>query len=209
MRRLLGLAVIFLVLSVSVPSYGYFLIYNVTGTVKGVNNTAPASIAWKGYLVLDFNDSNDLIVDANLVMYGKDSGKHKVYVVLNENDSNGLLHTDLRSKGNYTVFNFWDYNEPFDFEGLIIGKGALKDIGFGALHKKWIASSIKGTAMVWEGMLLDADDDIAGTGTVSASLYTVATKAVNSKAWTQDQIASELIDILTTKGYVAAVLPTP
>lgn len=217
MKRLVGLVVLVVVLSVCVPSYGYFLLYNVSASVKGVNNSTPASIAWKGYLVLDINDSSDDLDDANLIIYGKNSSKAKVYVVLNESDSNGFIDTDLWSQGNFAVFNFWSYgnpSSPFDFEGLVLGKGAYKDIGLGVSTKKWVASSMKGTTMVWEGMLLDADDDIAGTGTVSASLYTVATKAINTYGLTQDQILVDgyltypsLINGLKAKGFVAATLP--
>ncbi len=37
-------------------------------------------------------------------------------------------------------------------------------------------------------MLLDADDDILGTGDVSASLDPKTTKLVNANGWTQDNI---------------------
>ena len=39
MKRLLGLAVVFVVLCMSVPSYGYFLIYNISAAVKGADNS--------------------------------------------------------------------------------------------------------------------------------------------------------------------------
>ena len=210
MKRLLGLAVLFVVLSVCVPSYGYFLIYNVSGSAKGVNNETPASIAWRGYLVLNIDDSDNLM-DANLIMYGKDGDKAKVYVVLNDSDSDGFLDTSLWWQGNFMVLNFWSYgSNPFNFEGLILGKEALKDIGFGILDKRWVASSLKGTMMVWDGMLLDSDDEIAGTGKVSATLYNIATKVVNEDNWTQKEIMDELILIVTEdKGYVEATLPPP
>ncbi len=78
MKRLLGLVVLFVVLCVSVPSYGYYLIYNLSGSAKGINNGVPASIPWKGYFVVEVISDN--IVDANLIMYGKDSTKAKVYL---------------------------------------------------------------------------------------------------------------------------------
>jgi hypothetical protein len=214
MKRISAILVAMVMLMMCTSSFGYFLIYNASSSVKGVNGTAAASIAWKGYLVMNLNDSTDELVDANLVMYGKDSNKNKVYVVLNQSDSDGFLHTDLWSQGNFVVFNLWSYVNPFDFEGLVIGKGAVKDVGFGSSDLKWVGSSIKGTSMVWDGMLLDPDDEIAATGTISASLYTVATKAVNTYGMTQDQIVvsgyltyPSIIQLLQSKGYVAATLP--
>ena len=114
MRRLLGLAVIFLVLSVCVPWYGYFLIYNVSGSVKGVNNETAASIPWKAYLLVSL-DSNDEFVDANLIMYGKDSTKKPVYIQLNYSDSNHSLDIDIPDLGNvYTAIDLrTDVNTPF------------------------------------------------------------------------------------------------
>ena len=62
---------------------------------------------------------------------------------------------------------------------------------------------------MWDDMLLDhADQDILGTGTVSASLDLKTTKLVNANGWTQENIIetggtiagkhqNSLIEILT------------
>jgi len=210
MKRLLGLSVLFVVLSVSVPSYGFFLIYNLSTTVKGADydTDLKTTVPLKAYLVLNLNDISGDVVDANLIMYGKDTTKTKVYVQLNESDSAGFLSADIWYIGDYTFVDIWSYDNPFDFEMLLSGKEALKDIGFGAGDKVWVAGSIKGVNMVWDGFLLGAaGQDVSGTSNASASLYTVATKAVNRDSWTQDEIVDNLISILQNKGYVAATLP--
>jgi hypothetical protein len=179
--------------------------------VKGVNNETKASIPWKGYFVANLDDTNDVPVDANLIMYGQDSNKHKVYVVLNYSDANGYLDADAWWQGDYAVFNFWAYHTPFEFEGLMIGLAKAKSIGLA--DRKDVVSSMKGTMMVWGRMLFDADDDIAGTGNLSASLYAAETIYVNQNHWTQDEIMNGdgsrngLIQQLAGKGYVAATLP--
>jgi hypothetical protein len=220
MKRLMGLAVLFVVLSVCVPaSYGnsgyYYLIYNVSCTVKGANHDVKASIPLKAYLVLRFADGCDTLADANLIMYGKDSSKNKVYVQLNKYSSTtSIIGTELYG-GPFVIFDFWtDSSVPFDFQGIVVGKGAFKDIGLGTTQKKWVASSMTGSILVWDGMLLDADDWMTGTGTVSASLYTAATKAVNTYGLTQDQIIVSgygaykgIIQTLQAKGFSAATLP--
>jgi hypothetical protein len=214
MRRLFWLAVVFVVLSVCVPSYGYFLIYNMSGSVAGVNNETKASISVKGYLVANLDDTNDVPVDANLILYGQDSSKHKVYVVLNYSDANEYLEADAWWQGDYAVFAFWSSEYfPFDIEGLMVGLAKEKNIGLADM--KYVASSMKGSMMVWGNMLFDADDDIAGTGNISASLNVPETTYVNQNSWTQDRIMEGsgahkgLIQQLTSKGYVAATLPTP
>ena len=217
MRRLLGLAVLFVVLSVSVPSYGvssnYFLIYNLSSTVKGVNNTTPVSIPWKAYLVLSF-DNSDNAVDANMIMYGKDSNNVKVYVQLNYSDSAHLFNSDsFWQKGASKAFNFYSASDnPFDFVGFVIGKSKATNIGLS--NTKNIANSMTGTMIVWDNMLFNASDNIAGSGAVSMSLYTAATKAVNTYGLTQDQIVVDgyltyksIIQTLVAKGFTTATLP--
>jgi hypothetical protein len=211
MKRLLGLVVLFVVLCVSVPSYGYFLIYNVSGSVKGVNNNAPASISWKGYLVLKI--SADSVLDANLITYGLDSTKTKVYVE-HDFDATGAFKlgvtpgVNISSKGVLlTVDLVCDtVKTTFDFEGFTVGKAAYQDIGSGS--KEWVASSAKGVMIVRQGKLLSSADDITGTGTVSSSLWTVGTKYVNQNSWTQDMIINtgdshqkSLTQMLEAKGF--------
>lgn len=217
MKRLLGLAVLFVVLCMCVPSsYGtsgnYFLIYNVSCTVKGVNNDTKASIPLKAYYVVNL-DSGDNLVDANLIMYGKDSSKNKVYIEL-DHDANvpyKLLEDYWwQDKGDFAVFDIWDYNTPFDFEGLVVGLSAPKDIGLGTNNKKWVASSMTGPMMIWGDMLFDPDDDIAGGGTISASLDLKTTKLVNQNHWTEDQIINGTGGLIQKlRGYSPATLPPP
>ena len=59
MRKLLGLVVLLVILSVCVPSYGYFLIYNVSTTVKGADYATDlkTTIPLKGYLVLNLDET--------------------------------------------------------------------------------------------------------------------------------------------------------
>ena len=67
-------------------------------------------------------------------------------------------------------------------------------------------------------MLLDPDDNIFGTGTVSSSLNTALTKLVNANGWTQDEIVrtgkdnvrghiNSLIERLEAQHFQPATLP--
>jgi hypothetical protein len=180
-------------------SFGYFLVYNVSTTVKGADYETgmKASAPFKGYLVLRLNDSDEL-QDANLILYGNDANtpKNKVYVQLNRfgsSDSNCLkwnIGTPGGEQSNLVSSNFWTYankSSPFDFEWIVTGQKSVKNVG--SIDRK-VASSLKGVFMVWDGMLLDADQDIEGTSNISMVFNTAYTKLVNgtNPAWTQDQI---------------------
>jgi hypothetical protein len=201
MRKLSAGLVMLALLWMCSASFGYFLVYNVSATVNGVDYETElrVSVPLKGYLVLRLNDSNEL-QDANLVLYGKDANtpKSKVYVQLNyfeSSDSNCLkwdIGTPGGEQGNLVSSNFWTYankSSPFDFEWLITGQKSVKNVGYIAGDRK-VASSLKGVFMVWDGMLLDADQDIQGTSNISMTLNTAYTKGVNgtNPAWTQDKI---------------------
>jgi hypothetical protein len=193
MKRLLGLAVLFAILFMCAPSYGYFLVYNISATVKGVDYgyaQGVVSIPLKGYVLVTLNDS-DGFVDANLVLYGTNSTGEKVYVELNLNGNEYLDDTETWADYGY-AFVYIEGRDAsyFDWDGQVFGKTALKDIGLGSASKKNVAGSLKGAINVWEGMLLDTRQDIIGTASVSMSLNSSYTKAVNDNdpSWTKEEI---------------------
>jgi hypothetical protein len=211
MKKLQGLAVLFAVLYMCVPAYGdYSLIYNVSCTVKGINITSKASIPLKAYLVLRL-DNTDNLLDANLIMYGNDSHKHKVYVEHDYDAASGPYQLDasLFALGDFVAFKFACSSSPFDFEGIIFGNAVLKDVG--VVSTRRIASSMTGTLMISDDMLLDPNDSLMGTGNFSATLFTTVTKYANMNSWTQDEIingnGSKDGLIQRLKGYSEATLP--
>jgi hypothetical protein len=226
MRRISAALVVLVMLAMCALSFGnYFLIYNVSATVNGADDDTgvKTTVPMKGYLVVNLTDDDGDFVDANLILYGNDSStpkKQKVYVVLNYN-SDEFLDVESRVIGDFAFMDITG-SGPFNFEMLISGKQTLKDIGKGTLDKKNVPSSIKGNLIVRTGFLLgpDAEQDVAGTANVSATLWAVATKWVNGAndehvQWTQDEILSGrgeddgLIGILEGKLYRPAVLPLP
>lgn len=223
MKRISAILVVLVMLSMSASSFGFFLIYNVSTTVKGVSAVtgAKVTVPLKGYLVLDIDDSDGSILDANLILYGKDSNtpsKQKVYAQLNSNDAAGDLFASTWYLGDYTFLRL-EGNQPWDFEILLSGKEKLMDIGFGTLNKVSVASSIKGVNMVRAGILLGPDGmEMSGTANASATLWIAAVKMVNRDGWTQDEIVvtgkdtvdghvNSLIQRLEYKQYSAIVLP--
>jgi len=188
MKRILGLVVLFTVLSTCVPSFGnYFLLYNVSTTVKGVDYDdaeGAVTVPTKGYLLLTLDDSNEF-VDANLVLYGKNTENVKVFVELGYNDIGFLGDTYTWAAYGY-FFIYLQGMGYFDFEAQLIGKTKLKDIGLGTTEKKDVASRVKGVIAVWEDMLLDSSQDIKGTANMSMTLNNRLTKSFNDTEPTWD-----------------------
>jgi len=192
MKRLSALFVVLIMLGICTPSYGYFLIYKLSGTIrgiiynpsdtiKGVDDTNRVTIPFKGLLVMNIaldevNDTNTLI-DANLIVYGKDANNHKVYVQLNASDSNGFLDPFILERGNKRHFYKLNGNSPFDFNSFMMGN--VGKVNIGLTKRILLAPTLRGTITAEDSVFLDLDHKITGVGTISASLFTLATKGVN------------------------------
>jgi len=198
-------------------SYGYFLIYNVSTTVKGIDEEAgtPISIPLKGYLVLNMDDNCDATLDINLILYGKNPAGQKVYTQLNDNGNDYLGYAFGYTQWGYFTIRL-EGVDVFDFETGLMGKVKEKDVGLGSDSKKNVASSLKGVICVWDNMLLDTAEYITGTANISMTLNNKYTKTVNDTepSWTQEQIIEgQLVDgemtglkpLLEDKGYVEVV----
>ena len=210
MKRLAGL-ILFAAAYMAVPSYGagdsndYYLIYNVSGSLKGANLTFAATVPWKAYLVLDVNSSLNDYVDANLIIYGKNILGDKVYLLLNKTDSNSYLGVEIWLQGDMLVVDTFN-SSPFDFAMLLVGKVAAKNIGY--TTKVGVPAGFKGDTMFMSGKLFDPGDNLSAAGTASATLWSAKTQYVNSHNWTPDQIIltgspghKSLTQILNASGY--------
>jgi hypothetical protein len=213
-KKLSAVLVVLVMLGICTSSYGYFLIYNLTGAVRGVDtNDTVVTIHFKGYLVMDFNDSNSLI-DANMIMYGRDSHRHKVYVQLNASDSNEFLAVTISPRDKRTFYEL-NGSSLFDFNLFMMGSVFRRNIGLA--QGKDIASELRGVITNQEGIFFTLDQEITGVGTdISASLFTLATRGVNDPhnhfpitPHTQDGIVDALKEILAKKHYSQVNIPAP
>lgn len=207
-------------------SFGYLLLYNVSMTITGadVNVASRVTIPLKGYLLLNLSDSN-AIVDANLILYGRDADSKKKYVVIDYNNGAGLLEATLWYVDNVTFVDL-SGNSPFNFEMFFKGTTSLRNIGLGIDNRKSIAGGLTGNTTVRHKFILgpDANQDVSGTATVTATLWTAATKSINGasgkqESWTQDEVLltgkdfdgvhyRSLTEQLVRKNYTPATLPT-
>ena len=203
MRNLSTIMVVLVMLAMCATSFGnYFLIYNVSASVKGAddNTGLAATIPLKGYLVLNLSGPVT-VEDANLVLYGNDSNtpkKQKAYIELSYTEMADGHFVEMTHIGDFIFLEIAEYADPgpFYFDVYVMGKWKEKDIS-GTLTP--VASSMKGALVVWSGYLLgpSPDQDISGTSNISLTLNNTYTKYVNGTdpTWTQDQILNgQMID---------------
>jgi len=206
MRKLLGLTVVLAVLGVCAPSYGYILVYKITGGMKAVEWNVQKkiiSISVKGYAAIDINDSNEAVNDKQMVLYGKDaSGNLKYYEDSLDEDRAGV---DLYQIANVVELDIWDYNSPFYYEFVMTGNVKLTDVG--ASSKEFAASSLSGSLITWWAQLLDSSQELFGSGAATMTLDTTHTKAANQGSLSVDAVISTFIAGLEAKGYHPIVLP--
>ena len=204
MKKLSVLLAVLVILGICTSSYGYFLVYNLSGTVRGTDGMVDirnVTISFKSYLVMNFDDDTNSFDDANLIIYGRDPNNNKVYIQLNASDSNAFLDSSIWYRD---VKNFYELNgePPFDFR--IVVQGNVKSTNIGLAGKKDIAPHLKGVLTGEDGMFFEVGEEIAGIGNnFSASLQTTSTKAFNnpSDPCTPDEVIDELIGKLAGKGY--------
>jgi hypothetical protein len=104
MKKLLACLVALVMFGICSSSFGdYFIIYNVSSTVKEVNEGGiKGAIPLKSYLVVRLNDADEY-VDANLVMYGKGQNKQKVYVQLDDQGGNNYIDVEIIQRSDRTM----------------------------------------------------------------------------------------------------------
>jgi len=205
----MALFIVLVMLGICSSSYGLFLVYKVSTSVKGVDDVAGTAIAVRlnAYLLMNFDDEG-MFQDANLILYGKDAHGRKVYFQLNDSDSNDFLDIGMQVVGHpelYFVVGIWAYgvDNPFEFEGCMSGKMKARDIGFGPQEQWIVPSSFKGVFTSWYDMLLDKDQDIYGTGNLSVKLDNKTTCLFNAQVYMQDQAVEYVIGLLQASGYYA------
>ena len=143
MRKLLGLAVVLAALGFCAPSYGYILVYKVTGGMKAVEwniQKKIISVSVKGYAAIDINDSNGAVNDKQTVLYGKDaSGNLKYFEDSLDEDQAGIYWDATSSVAGVVEVDVWDYNSPFYYELVMTGNVKLTDVGTAA--KSWLQAA--------------------------------------------------------------------
>ena len=204
MKRLLVLFVILGVLGVCAPSYGYILVYKLSTTVKAVDTRtgvdAAEVIKLKGYLIVDYNETDVDVNDADVVMYGKDQDDTLACFRLDVEEDLTLNYEIGDINANAWV-GFRQGGNRSGIEVLLTGKTKVKDIGLS--EDKTIPGTLKGTLIVWDEIFLDPTRWylLKGSGNVSAPLHSGLTKEANENSYSSNTLADAIIADLVADGY--------
>jgi len=201
MKKLAMLAMLLLVLALCLPSYGSpsgdILVYKVSIASKAI--VIDEDVAYiggettKGYLVVDVDFTNAEepgILDSALVLYGKDLDGFKRQV--NMGDVINTYDQDPMEKNRNWAVGVWASREIGEM--VVIGKATWRDIGFGKLEKRIVATSLTGHG-IWRY------DPIKGiplmsSGTVKADLQSNWTKAYNEDGGTDfDDVVADIQNV--------------
>ena len=192
------LAMLLFVLALCLPSYGDILVYKVSIASKAI--VIDEDVAYiggettKGYLVVDvdFTNAEEPDIDSSaLVLYGKDLDGFKRQV--NMGDMTHTYNQDPMEKvGKNWAVGVWASREIGEM--VVIGKATWRDIGFGKLEKRIVATSLTGHG-IWRY------DPIKGiplmsSGTVKADLQSNWTKAYNEDGGTDfDDVVADIQNV--------------
>jgi hypothetical protein len=200
MKRLVVLLTMLAVFGLCAPSYGYILVYNVTSTMKAVDTAIEELLTMpvKGYLVLDYNETDDEVTDSSLVLYGK-VGSEKLFVTVTD------VVDNYTESGDYRIAELSITSNPGNHDTTkVVGKEKEKDIGLS--EDEFIATSLKGYVVFNDGALVDPNDVLQVGGTVTFSLQPKKTKTANIVADTVDDVINDLTSALILKGYRELIL---
>jgi hypothetical protein len=200
MKKLTVLIAAMVVLSVCAPSFGYILVYKLSTTVKAVDTLIDVSevIKIKGYLIIDYNETDLEVVDADVVIYGKDQDDTPACIRM---DNEVDMAIQFSPDANNFWVNFRQGGNRSGIEVILTGKTKLKDIGLDV--NKTIAGTLKGSLFVWDEFFIDPVrwTDLKGSGAVSAPLSSGLTKEANENSYSSNTIAASIIAELVADGY--------
>jgi hypothetical protein len=192
MKTLKVWAIVIVMLAVSVPSFGYILIYKTYERTKAIDSEASILVgkAVRGYLIMDINDNDGDINDSYWLTYGKDEEDAKVYT---------LSVPDLQREisGKYQTL-YLNIDEGWYVSAL--GKMSSKNIGLAA--RQTIAYTLSGNFIILDSSIFDLTQLLRGGGTVVITLNSIMTQAINATSDPNlDGALTNVTTLLETDGY--------
>ncbi len=188
MKTLKVWIVILAMLAVCAPSFGYILVYNTLSRIKAVDSVANSviGVAVRGYMVLEVNGVDGDVNASYWLIYGKDGDGANVYTWAEP------AQLQLSVSGRCQSVSI-DTEDGWSLTA--VGKITNKAIGVAA-GKQLIAYSMSGNLIIpMDGVVLNDDQSLTGSGTISITLNSTKTKAANIAL---DEIDDVLEDIQTS-----------
>jgi hypothetical protein len=190
MKRLAAICVLLAAIVLSAPSYGYVLVYNVSGTLRAVdtqtNNWDRTMV--QGLLVADVEEG--IVVGTDVVLYGRDEEGNRVYI-----ESDAVTMT-LYGDSAAVVGDVGQGGSMVLTGGRMRGRNRGRDIASN------VPSMLDGDIRVIGGTLFDADQTLTGAGDLSATLDSMQTRNANRTGQTLDDVINGIIMRLEARGYV-------
>jgi hypothetical protein len=194
MKRLAVLSVVLVVLGVCVPSYAYVLVYDVFGTVRAVDIEADDvdRTTVRGSLVVDINEDEGMAVSAELVLYGRDAGNTRVYIV-----------TDAVNMALYNSQGVVVMDDGQGVSMVMTGQRARRVTNIGLSQGKRVISVLDGSILIRESALFDVDRVLFGSGSMSAMINLQQTRSANRATEAVSSVVDDIIGRLEARGYTA------
>ncbi|MGA2092506.1 MAG: hypothetical protein ABSH16_03735 [Sedimentisphaerales bacterium] len=172
MKTLKVWVIVIVMLAVSVPSFGYILVYNTFGRIRAVDSITNtlAGVMLRGYLVLDINDNNAVVDDFDWICYGKDGEGDKVYMYNTPDD------LQIEVDGRYETLYI---DVPSGWQATLFGRITNRNIGLGS--KQAIAYTMSGNLILLDSFVFD-DQTLRGGGSMSMTLNSTQTINANADA---------------------------
>jgi hypothetical protein len=201
MKRLAVLFVMLAVLGVCSQSYGYVLVYNVSGMVKAVDtqaNTMNRTMV-RGTLVVDIDEAQGMATEGTLVLYNRVTrGGQGVYTV-----SEAVGITIYGNSVAAVMDTGW-------MGGNIIMTGGRKwNRNIGLSERKNIANVMDGSIHLNGNMLFDADEALVGAGIMTATLNLQQTRVANKNGDRVSAVVDDIISWLQGRGFTEFTMEEP
>jgi hypothetical protein len=201
MKRLAVLFVMLAVLGVCSQSYGYVLVYNVSGMVKAVDtqaNTMNRTMV-RGTLVVDIDEAQGMATEGTLVLYNRVTrGGQGVYTV-----SEAVGITIYGNSVAAVMDTGW-------MGGNIIMTGGRKwNRNIGLSERKNIANVMDGSIHLNGNMLFDADEALVGAGIMTATLNLQQTRVANKNGDSVSAVVDDIISWLQGRGFTEFTMEEP
>jgi hypothetical protein len=194
MKRLAVVFVMAAVLGVCSQSYGYVLVYDVwsqVGAVDTQTNTMTNTMVW-GKLAVDINDSNGLVVDANMVIFNRNRGGQGVYEIPDS--------IEVTTYGNSILAVI----ETSATGGRIImtgSNGRRWGRNVGLADRRNVPNMLNGSIQFDGGVLFQTGQELVGGGAMTAMLNIQQTRDANGNGSGANDVINGIITFLQGRGF--------
>jgi hypothetical protein len=189
MKRLFA---IIIMLVLCRPVYGEVLVYNISGSTKGVDIETGNYLRQqlRGYLVFDASISQVKVNSSALIFIGSDASNAKIQETVSD------IVFEFRKTSEWLSIELYD--ESYGMDCVLTGGAKSTDIG--SADKENVAKGFNGNIVI-SGTLPLIDRDARSSGPIKLKLDANTTKDANKKTMSFLQVVADLQTKLLNSGY--------